>query len=324
LSNQTLAWGALGLIAAALLLFGVVRPIIFPDPTPTPTNTPTPTLTPTPVVLPDLQIRRVVLSNPNPAPGELFFVIITITNAGDAPSGRFSWTWDASQSNPVMQNSRSDTIEDIPPHVSKNFSFGFTYGWWGRYVTRFEVDADSQVVESDERNNSFPFDVETSMQPFDTSFDWMPNGVPVEPPMTLTADTFSAWYLDFSLNTSSNPACADTPLLLIEQGEGIALTAGGENDACKALPLSIRIERDFMSAALLELLPLAAGTARYTYYSDLNGTQAIFTSEDVTLQASVPASLTPGDTSVRQIRRIDVSAGGQPVQLTRLMLSAPQ
>jgi hypothetical protein len=151
----------------------------------------------------------------------------------------------------------------------------------------------------------------------------MPNGVPVEPPTTLNADTFGAWNLDFSLNTSGSPTCASTPLLLIEQDGRIMLTAGGDDNTCKALPLSIRIERDFVSGALLELLPLADGTATYILYSDLDGTQAIYTST-VALAAGVPASLTPNDTLSRQIRRIDVNAGGQPVQLTRLMLSMPQ
>jgi hypothetical protein len=215
-------------------------------------------------------------------------------------------------------------IDNIPPGASRNIGPVFNYGWWGRYVTRLEVDADSQVVERDERNNSLPFDVQTSLEPFEVDFSRFPNNDPVLPPMTLTAESFSAWNLEFRLNTSSNPACADTQLLLVEQDTTLFLTAGGEIAVCKALPVSILILREPVSAALLKLLPAASGTVTYTYYGDQEGTQAIFTSPDVAITAGTSVDLTPGDTTVRAIRRIDVSAANQVVQLMGLMLSAPQ
>ena len=314
LTTREIAWSAFA-IAALIILFFIAAPRIF---TPIP-----PTLTPTSSVLPDLRIGRVTVSPRNPAPGQFFFLSITITNAGDAPSGEFHWTWDASQSNPVLQNSLDGTIDNILPGASRNISFPFNYGWWGRYVTRLQVDADSQVVESDERNNSFPFDVETSLQPFDIDFSLLPTNLPVEPPLTLSAETFAAWNLRFSLNTSGNLACASTPLLLVAQEDRIFLTPGGEDATCQALPLSIGITRDSVSAALLEIIPVASGTARFTYYGNLDGTQVIFQSPEVEVNAGELASLTVADETRREIRRIDVTVPNQTIQLTRLLLSAP-
>jgi hypothetical protein len=315
LTTREIAWSGFA-IAALIVLFFVAAPLIFQPAAPTPT--------PTPSTLPDLQIGRVIVSPRNPTPGQLFTVSITITNVGDAPSGRFSWRWDASQSNPVLQNSLDGVIENIPPGASRNIGPVYNYGWWGRYVTRLEVDADSQVVERNERNNSLPFDIQTSLEPFVMDFTRLPNKDPVEPPMTLTAETFSAWNLEFRLNTSSNPACAETPLLLVEQGANLFLTAGGDIAVCKSLPVSILILKEPVSQAVLQLLPAASGNVTFTYYGNPEGTQSIFQSPAVAVTAGAQIDLKPGDTNLRDIRRIDVSAANQVVQLIGLTLSAPR
>ncbi len=311
--SRWMAWGALGVIVL-VLLFLVASPVIFP---------PAPMLTPTPTVLPDLQIGRVRVSPSNPAPGQIFILSISITNAGAAPSGPFNWSWDASQSSPVLLNSLDGHIDNIPPGASKNISFPFSYGWWGTYISRLQVDAETQVVESDERNNSKPFDVQTSLQPFEVDFSLLPTNELVDPPLTLAANTFDAWNVQFSLNTSGNAACASTPLLLVAQGEDIFLTVGGDDAACQTLPLSIRILKAPVSAALLEIMPIASGTASYTYYGDLTGTQVIYQSPVADVSVGELATLMPGDGAARQIRRIDVAVGNQAIQLTRLLLSAP-
>ena len=108
-----------------------------------------------------------------------------------------------------------------------------------------------------------------------------------------------------------------------EQGDDVFLTTGGDNATCKTLPLRVTILRGPVSTALAEIIPLAAGTATYTYYGDAAGQQQIFQSPAIDLQAGVVTQLFPSDTTVRRIRRIDISVPNQAIQLTRLTLTPP-
>ncbi|MFN8447942.1 MAG: CHAT domain-containing protein [Anaerolineae bacterium] len=288
-----------------------------------PAPTPTPTTTLVPIALPDLQIGNLRTSTRNPIPGQIFILSISITNAGAADSGAFDWAWDASTTPPILTNSLSGHIDNIPPGASKNISFPFSYGWWGTYNSQLRVDAQTQVNESDESNNFRFFQVSMANVPFEVDFSLLPTNLLVEPPLTLDPALFDLWNLHLAVNAASNPDCADTPLLLVEQDDDILLTVGGDDPDCQRLPLSITVLRAPVSAALLEIIPAANGTATYTYYSDDDGQQVLFASPAIDVQAGEKVQLTPGDATARRIQRIDVSAPGQVVRLTRLLLSPP-
>ncbi|MEP7293446.1 MAG: CARDB domain-containing protein, partial [Chloroflexota bacterium] len=316
-NSRIIAWGAVGIIAL-VLVFMVVRPILIP---PVP---PTATLTPTPSALPDLRIGRLRISPPNPAPGQIFILSIPITNAGDAPSGAFDWAWDASSGSPVMQNSLFGEIENIAPGASKNISFPFSYGWWGSYNSQLRVDIDTEVAERDERNNSQFLEVEMALLPFEVDFSLLPTNELTEPPLTFTDNLFSSWNLRFAVNADGQPDCANTPMALVESQADILLTAGGENPACQTLPLTINVLRLPVTGALVEIIPLANGTASFTYYADANGTQPIFQSPSINLVAGEVTTLSSDETGGQRIRRMDVSVPGQMARLTRLLLSPPE
>ncbi|HVU10306.1 MAG TPA: CHAT domain-containing protein [Phototrophicaceae bacterium] len=312
--SHRLVLAAAGIIIVLMLAaFGVARLII----------PPLPLATPTPAALPDLQVGAVRVAPRNPAPGQIFILSITITNAGKADSGPFKWAWDASTTQPFMTNSLSGDVDNIPPGVSKNISFPFSYGWWGTYSSQLRVDSDTRVVESDESNNFKFLEVDMALQPFVVDFSLLPSNQLVEPPMTLAQDTFASWNLDFAVDASSNPACANTPLELVDQGEDVLLTVGSDNAACKNLPISITILRAPVSAATAEIIPVADGSATYAYYGDADGKQVLFQSQPVPLQAGQVTQLAPNDTTRRAIRRIEISVPGQQIQLTRLMFSPP-
>ncbi len=312
--KRGMLWGAIAaVIVLGLALVGLSRLV----------SPPVPTATPTSSVLPDLQVGTLRISPRNPAPGQLFIVSIPITNTGTAPSGAFNWSWDASVNPPFLRASQSGHIESIPPGASKNISFPYSYGWWGSYTSQLKVDVDTQVVESDERNNDKPLVIEMALQSFEIDFSRTPDNQPVAPPVTVGAEVFTPWNLRFALVAGNNTDCATTPLLLIDQSGDLLLAAGGDNRACQALPLSITLLRAPVSGALVEIIPAAAGTATYTYYADTSGQQVIFQAPAVALVVGEAAQLNPGDTTARSIQRIDVTVSQGVVQLTRLLLSPP-
>ncbi|MEO8394067.1 MAG: CHAT domain-containing protein [Chloroflexota bacterium] len=314
-TNRTVLFGLLAVLVVLLaIIFGLTRALFFP-------TIPPATATLVPSLLPDLQVGSLRVSPRNPAPGQIFILSISITNTGKADSGSFKWSWDASTSAPFMSNSLTGDIDNISPGVSKNISFPFSYGWWGTYSSQLRVDSNTQIAESDESNNFKFFEIDMSRLPFDVDFSLLPSNQLVDPPMTLDAHEFDNWNLQFAAKAGSNAACASAPLALDEQSNDIFLTIGGDVAACKTLPLSITILRGPASTLLAEIIPVADGTATFTYYSDAAGQQQIFQSPPVTLQAGVIAQLTPGDTTARLIRRIEISVPNQTIQLTRLTLT---
>lgn len=315
-SNRGYVFGGFALfIVVALVLIGLSQ-TVFRSVTPTP-------LPPTPSRLPDLQIGTLRTSMRNPIPGQVFILSIAITNAGNVDSGAFDWAWDASTTPPVLSNSLSGHIDNIPPGASKNISFPFSYGWWGAYSSQLRVDVNTQIAESAESNNFKFFQIEMALVPFEVDFSLLPTNTLVEPPMPIDSSVFDIWNLHFAVDARTNTACANAPLLLTEQDDDIFLTLGGDSPACQTLPLSITVLRAPVSAAVLEIIPVADGAATYTYFSDADGQQAVFQSPATNVQAGVPATLSPGDTAARTIQRVDVSVPGQAIRLTRLLLSPP-
>ncbi len=305
--------GIIAGVALLILVFGLMR---FLPPPVTP-----PTLTPTTGKLPDLQIGRVRVSPSSPAPGQIFILGITITNAGNADSGPFNWDWDASIGNPVLLNSLDGHIDNIPAGASKNISFPFSYGWWGAYNAQLKVDVDSQVTESDERNNNLPFEIDVAPLPFVVDFSLLPSNQLSEPPMTLSSDEFAEWNLDFAVNAEGHPNCSDTPMELIDLSGDTVMIPNSPTADCNTLPLSIRILRGPVGTAVAEIVPTTAGNATITYYADTAGQQMIFQSDPVALTAGQHIQLSANASTTRRIRRIDISAGGQAVRLTKLTLT---
>ncbi len=310
-NGQLILLGGAAILVLALLFFGLTRFVFPPLPTPTPTT----------ALLPDLEVGTIRVSPPNPAPGEIFILSITINNVGQADSGPFNWTWDASVANPELRNAQDGHVENIPAGTSKNVSFPFSYGWWQTYTSQVNVDADTQVEESDNRNNSRSFQIETARKPFEIDFTLLPLNHLAEPPVAIDASSFAPWNLTFEPDTTSQPDCADTGLQLVQRGRLIALSSSDDDPTCANLPLIIRILRAPVGAADVQILPVAAGTASLTYYADLDGTQPLLQTAPITLTAGNAVTLSAGDDTLRSIQRIDVSALGQAVQITHVTLT---
>jgi hypothetical protein len=248
---------------------------------------------------------------------------ITITNAGTADSGPFNWSWDASLANPVLLNSLDGRVDNIPPGTSKNISFPFSYGWWGEYNTQIVVDVDSEVVESDARNNRKPFIVQLADAPFMIDFSLLPTNEIVQPPLDLALDAYLAWNMAFNLAAEDEPECADTPFQIVDLSGDLAIVPNVNADsACAALPISITFQRPIIGA-LVEVTLSEAGSAEFTSYADLAGTQPI-ASAAAAGDSGATLELTTADGETARIRRIDVETPDQVARITRLVLSPPR
>jgi len=117
--------------------------------TPTPTVTPTSTSTSTPQA--DLYISEYSFDHP-PKQGEAFTVRIGLYNKGNAKAGGFWWEWWPTK---YASACRIRIDEGIVAHGGRIVTCPYTYGGWANYETKAVVDADNEVSESDETNNTY-------------------------------------------------------------------------------------------------------------------------------------------------------------------------
>jgi len=122
-----------------------------PTPTPSPTPSPSPTSTPTPSPQADLYISEYSFNHP-PKQGESFTVRIGIYNQGNTAAGPFWWEWWPTKYNYAC---RERISEGIAAHGGRIVYCTFTYGGWANYVTKAVADADNEVTESNEGNNTY-------------------------------------------------------------------------------------------------------------------------------------------------------------------------
>ncbi|GEM_PF-1073933 len=314
-------------IALLLIAPSLNRPPALPTLTPTPVPTITPEGTPAtptpPPALPNLIVGRLRTSQRTLAPGQVFFLSISITNTGAAPSGAFSWTWDASLTEPVLLNSLSGTIDNIPPNGSKNISFPFSYGWWGSYNTQLVVDADSEIIESDERDNRRPFAVEISNLPFEIDFSVLPPDQLVEPPFTLVDESFNRWNLAFSLVSAPGGECPNARLTLQDLAGDIVLQINDDDPRCMSSGIRVDILRTNIDVTSIsvDLIPRADGTARLLTY-DARATNALPLAPPQTISVTTGeiVTLTSSAELTSPIRRFEVYADNGALRIAGMSL----
>lgn len=273
----------------------------------------------------NLEIANVRSAPSNPAPGQTFRLLISIRNSGKADSGPFNWTWNASPNLPVALEG---TIDNIPAGASKNISLAYSYGWWGSYDSLIIVDRDSQVIETDERDNLKPATIQLANEAFDIDFTLLPDNEVVVPPQEVNSEAFSEWNLSFQANITTGPNCTDTPIVIVSSGTQVALTLGSEStpSECTLLPLIVNItpiEESVVTtnvgAVQASVFATVAGQVTLRLYADIEGTQLL--SESVQ-DVQAGQEITLGSSTILQqtIRRIELNAPGQKVNLTRLIL----
>jgi hypothetical protein len=276
----------------------------------------TPTPTPTPSGVPNLVISTIRSAPARPAPGQIFRLIISISNDGTGDSGPFTYSWDAS---PTLFNAITERVENIPPGSSRNVTFPYSYGWWGSYDSVINLDVDGEVHESNERDNRQRVPIVTSDAPFNIDFSLLPDNSIVNPPLALTGTEFKFWGISFALNSRSRADCTTTTLNIIQSGDDLAITPATTTD-CANLPLVLTLDKP-VSKVQADVVALGDEQVTMTYFSDTTGTQQIFqTNPPLLVSAGQKVTLDPGDTQQRSIQRVEFSATGQPIILTRLVL----
>lgn len=121
-----------------------------PTPTPTPTPSPTPSPTPTPIPQADLYISKYSFDHP-PKQGEAFTVTIGISNKGNKDAGGFWWEWKATWAITACR----ERIDSLATGSERIVTCTYTYGGWANYETKAIADANNEVPESDEGNNTY-------------------------------------------------------------------------------------------------------------------------------------------------------------------------
>ncbi len=269
--------------------------------------------------LPDLYISQMRMAPRNPAPGQVSILSFTIANLGGADSGAFTWDFSVISPIPVL-NAMMGEIDNLAPGASKNISFPYIFGNWGTANVQLEVNDDQSVPESDFRNDLRLFIVDLT-GPLDIDFSVLPNSQMVEPPLMLTGNEFLQYDLTFQLDTHAHPECADTPLSLLQDGDHVVLTADTQSETCEQLPLIM----DFLqpiSGVDAVVVPIQSGTATLRLYDDLEGADVVY---ETTIEAQAGELTTlssPPPDPDRLIRRAELSLSGQPVVLTRLIVSS--
>lgn len=89
--------------------------------------------------------------NHDPKQGEEFTVSITIKNKGDGDADEFWWEWWPTAYGKACR----EKINDLDPGESKTVKCDYTYGGWANYATKAVADADNDISESDEGNNTY-------------------------------------------------------------------------------------------------------------------------------------------------------------------------
>lgn len=268
--------------------------------------------------LPNLEIVSIRSSPVRPAPGEAFRLLISIRNSGDADSGPFNWTWDAS---PVDLNVLEDRIENLPAGATQNISFPYSYGWWGSYSSHIFVDADGEVLESDERDNRvFPVIELDPTSAFRIDFTLLPNNEIVTTPHALAGDEFRRWNLNFALG--GGDACREETLHIVSEGNRNMLTALEAADGCRGQPLIIDLD-EAVGRATAEVLATTMGQARISYFDRPDASEPVFQSPPLPVTAGQAVTLGANDGINRTIRRIVIHMTNEPVRLRTLTLFPP-
>lgn len=316
-SRLPIILGAVASIAIIMFALALILPSLsVAPPSPTPAAP-----TADPASLPNLSVGRLRTSPRNPSPGEVFILSITLQNTGAADSGAFNWTWDSSLTDPVALNTLVGRVESIPPNGSKNISFPVSYGWWGEYNTQLVVDIDSEVAETDDRDNRRPFLLTLSDEPFEIDFALLPPAVVVEPPATVSQATFDEWNLRFTLLPPEGRDCPDARLRIVEDAGDLMLQVESAIVACQLSRVRVDVLKASVGAVVAEFSSAAAGeTASVSVFETPDATEPLFVASQSGLALGEIAIIGDDTTLNRSIRSFVLATSTGPVRVTRLIL----
>ncbi|MBC8332081.1 MAG: hypothetical protein H8E28_08885 [Anaerolineae bacterium] len=124
-------------------------------PTPTPTLTPTGPTPTTGTGQPDLRITGMTF-DPSPQRGKSFTIRVVVENKGNADAGPFLVEWWSDQGNDDAATKTTWNVASLAAGNSKTLEYTYSAGYdnSGTYTSKTLADANSQVAESDEGNNT--------------------------------------------------------------------------------------------------------------------------------------------------------------------------
>jgi subtilase family serine protease len=98
----------------------------------------------------DLSISNYGFNHP-PKSGEAFVASFTIKNSGNAATGAFWWEWWPTHASHACRF----MIGNLAIGEERTVTCPYTYSSWSTYATKAVADADNNVAESNESNNTY-------------------------------------------------------------------------------------------------------------------------------------------------------------------------
>ncbi len=216
---------------------------------------------------------------PQPAPGQVVKVAVTIHNLGTTDAGAFSWAW---YHNGVQSGSPDliGVVQSLPAGASFTSSKEFIFGWWGIYKTGVWVNFDKAQPETtyfDDISNPDQGQVTTADDPFVIDWTQLPNTNLLAVTQDFKGDEFKAWGLTIKVDAPGNLTCAKAvPHLNVNNDTNVnQLTTDlpGTPDQCGGLPLLFSVSHPIGSASI-DFIPINDGDYTLTV-SDSTGIKTL-------------------------------------------------
>jgi subtilase family serine protease len=120
----------------------------------------------------DLQVSNLSISPSSPVQGAPATASVTVTNAGNSPSGRFVVDWNPDAFGIIVPSVQTLSEETGPlgPGASRVITFSFTYPRAGDFRSVAHVDSFNSVAETNEANNDRILNVTVQPAPIDLVF----------------------------------------------------------------------------------------------------------------------------------------------------------
>lgn len=227
----------------------------------------------------DLIIKSIRFFPPQPVPGQIIKIAVTIQNTGTSDAGAFKWRWykgGIEAGSPDL----SGNVQGLPAGASYTTSQEFIFGWWGKYNTTGWVNFDRAQSETNFDNDfSLPEQgqVTTADDPFVINWTQLPDTTLLAAAQDFKGTEFQSWGITIKVDPTSNPACTlAVPHLNVNSDTNInQLTTGlpGKPDQCAALPLQFKVNHPIGSASI-DFVPINSGDYKLTVF-DSTGTKVI-------------------------------------------------
>ncbi len=202
-------------------------------------------LTPKNVDLTIISLRTVP---PQPSPGELVNVAITIKNTGTDKSDSFQWAWFLTdpRSQAIPKPDLVETVTSIPAGAQLTVRGEFIFGLWGKYDTVGWVNYNNKLQELNFNNNLSSTTTGhvtisgNTGDSFVVDFSRLPDNTLLSTVRELKSEEFSQWGITIKPDATGDDDCAKAIVRLLPEAAGndqLMTSLPGNANVCNTLPV---------------------------------------------------------------------------------------